>query len=219
MELTKKKVVFGVLSVLLIWFFSAIIIDSIYDSSDRGTFGDMFGAVNALFSGLALFGIIVSILIQQKELNLQRLELSDTRKEFKVNRITNILFKQVEYLNNHIKSIKFYTPGLKLKEEYINIDILIPFLINNKPLINSIIEHNTNGIMPVINNVLSVVDSFQKILDSEGGLNEKERRQIKMLFVGNINVHFVTMLELKVEIIKDRECKFKINKLINFLKE
>lgn len=50
----------------------------------RGTFGDMFGAINALFSGLALAGIIITILLQRKELQLQREELSETREEFKI---------------------------------------------------------------------------------------------------------------------------------------
>ena len=50
----------------------------------RGTFGDMFGSINALFSGLALGGIVFTILLQKKELKLQRKELRDTRKEFSV---------------------------------------------------------------------------------------------------------------------------------------
>ncbi len=50
---------------------------------ERGTFGDMFGAVNSLFSGLALAGIILTILLQRKELALQRQELRDTREELK----------------------------------------------------------------------------------------------------------------------------------------
>lgn len=49
--------------------------------TDRGTFGDMFGGVNALFSGLAFLGIIITILLQSKELSLQRQELKDTRDE------------------------------------------------------------------------------------------------------------------------------------------
>ncbi len=53
------------------------------DPSDRGTFGDMFGAANALFSGLAFTGIIITILLQRKELALQRQELRDTREELK----------------------------------------------------------------------------------------------------------------------------------------
>jgi len=34
----------------------------------RGTLGDQFGAVNALFSGLALVGIVVALWLQQREL-------------------------------------------------------------------------------------------------------------------------------------------------------
>jgi hypothetical protein len=53
------------------------------DHTDRGTFGDMFGAVNALFSGLAFVGVIYAILLQGKELKLQRKELRYTRQELK----------------------------------------------------------------------------------------------------------------------------------------
>ncbi|MFT7109909.1 MAG: hypothetical protein ACI843_001576 [Psychrobacter glaciei] len=45
---------------------------------DRGTFGDMFGAVNALFSGLAFAGLICTLLIQKDELSEQRKELALT---------------------------------------------------------------------------------------------------------------------------------------------
>lgn len=53
---------------------------------DLGTFGDMFGAVNALFSGFALLGIILTILMQSKELRLQRDELKLQRNELKLTR-------------------------------------------------------------------------------------------------------------------------------------
>ncbi|MCD2260206.1 putative phage abortive infection protein [Psychroserpens luteolus] len=51
--------------------------------TDRGAFGDKFGFINSLFSGLALAGIIYSIFLQQKELSLQRTELKETKEEFK----------------------------------------------------------------------------------------------------------------------------------------
>ena len=41
----------------------------------RGTFGDMFGAVNTLFSAFAFAGIIFAILLQRQELNLLSSEL------------------------------------------------------------------------------------------------------------------------------------------------
>jgi hypothetical protein len=47
----------------------------------RGQFGDMFGAVNTLFSGLAFAGLIYAIFLQRKELELQRDELKLTRTE------------------------------------------------------------------------------------------------------------------------------------------
>lgn len=57
-----------------------------YESSDifkiignRGTFGDMFGSVNALFSGLAFAGLFLTLFIQIKEFRLQREELKLTR--------------------------------------------------------------------------------------------------------------------------------------------
>lgn len=47
----------------------------------RGQFVDMFGALNALFSGLAFAGIIFTIRQQKEELELQREELKMTREE------------------------------------------------------------------------------------------------------------------------------------------
>lgn len=52
-----------------------------------GTFGDMFGSINALFSGLAFAGIIYTILLQREELGLQREELTATRKELEGQKI------------------------------------------------------------------------------------------------------------------------------------
>lgn len=48
---------------------------------NRGTFGDMFGSVNALFSGLAFAGIIFTVLLQRQELQLQRKEIIASRDE------------------------------------------------------------------------------------------------------------------------------------------
>src|SRR5687767_14281913 len=47
----------------------------------RGQHGDMFGGLNALFSGLAFAGLIYTVLLQREELSLQRRELELTRQE------------------------------------------------------------------------------------------------------------------------------------------
>ena len=70
--------------VVIIWILSWVLIDiHIKEITDRGTFGDKFGAVNALFSGLAFAGLIVTLLYQKEELKLQREELAQTREELK----------------------------------------------------------------------------------------------------------------------------------------
>ena len=72
------------LSIISIWVISIIILSNKFENwTERGTFGDSFGAINALFSGLAFGGIIYTILLQRKELKLQREELTLTRKELK----------------------------------------------------------------------------------------------------------------------------------------
>lgn len=64
--------------VVVVWAASGYLL---YGYEGRGTFGDMFGAVNALFSGLAFAGVIYAIVLQRDELELQRRELEQTRKE------------------------------------------------------------------------------------------------------------------------------------------
>jgi len=51
------------------------------EKPERGTFGDMFGAINALFSGLAFATLIYTTWLQREELALQREELASTREE------------------------------------------------------------------------------------------------------------------------------------------
>lgn len=66
------------LVVILIWIASGL---WLHADVNRGTFGDMFGAVNALFSGLAFATLIYTSWMQRDELALQREELAATRAE------------------------------------------------------------------------------------------------------------------------------------------
>lgn len=68
--------------ILVIWGVSWIFLDmKIINPNERGVFGDKFGAVNSLFSGLAFAGLIITLFFQKEELELQRQELAETRKE------------------------------------------------------------------------------------------------------------------------------------------
>ena len=68
--------------VLVLQSIMGFIVYTSFETPDhRGMFGDMFGVVNTLFSGLAFSGVIYAIFLQSKELELQREELELTRKE------------------------------------------------------------------------------------------------------------------------------------------
>jgi len=71
-------------AVFIIWIASAILIYFSYSNwADRGTFGDMFGAVNALYSGLAFAALIYTIFMQREEIKMNRQEIVLNRKELK----------------------------------------------------------------------------------------------------------------------------------------
>lgn len=76
------SIIIGAILIGLLWGGSWFLIDRyIEESTNRGEFGDKFGAINSLFSGLAFLGLIVTLLFQKEELELQRQELAETRKE------------------------------------------------------------------------------------------------------------------------------------------
>ena len=69
--------------VVVLWVLSGILLVSLVPTAAaRGQFGDMFGSVNALFSGLALAGVVLTLFLQHHELAIQRQELKLTRKQF-----------------------------------------------------------------------------------------------------------------------------------------
>lgn len=51
--------------------------------AEAGAFGDSFGFVSSLFSGLAFAGVILALVMQSRELSLQRQELKETREELR----------------------------------------------------------------------------------------------------------------------------------------
>lgn len=68
--------------VITLWTITPFAVRMLYpDITHQGQFGDLFGSVNALFSGLAFVGVIFAILLQREELKLQRQELAATRTE------------------------------------------------------------------------------------------------------------------------------------------
>ncbi|WP_017687975.1 hypothetical protein [Paenibacillus sp. PAMC 26794] len=82
----KKYIAIIAIGIFLIWAGSAAAIYRWVGDDDRGTFGDMFGAVNALFSGFAFAGLIYTIAVQRQELSLQREATEMQTEELKLQR-------------------------------------------------------------------------------------------------------------------------------------
>jgi hypothetical protein len=71
-----------------------------------GEAGDMFGGITALFSGLAFAGLISTLLMQGRELQLQRSELELTREEFKVQRFESMLLALFRFFDDYVGSLE-----------------------------------------------------------------------------------------------------------------
>ena len=83
----KSNLFFTMLIIVLILFLGNLCLIFLpYSKEARGTFGDQFGAVNALFSGLAFAGLIYTIILQRHDLKLQRRDLHYQRRDLELNR-------------------------------------------------------------------------------------------------------------------------------------
>ena len=76
----------------------------------RGQLGDMFGAVNSLFSGLAFAGLIVTLILQRKDLNLQRESIQQTNEQLGIQarefEIQNKMAKQEQFRNTFFELLR-----------------------------------------------------------------------------------------------------------------
>lgn len=101
------------LIIITIWIFSGFFVyDNFSDWPTRGQFGDSFGLINSLFSGLTFLGLILTIYLQRREIKVQLKELKETndaahalnsisRKQTNV----NIFFGLLSNHRNFIESI------------------------------------------------------------------------------------------------------------------
>jgi len=97
---------FAAVIVLLI-ILAAIFLPKIYGvPTGVGVAGDMYGGVTALFSGLAFAGLISTLLMQRRELELQRKELRSSRDEFGLQRFENTFFGLIKLFNDHVSSLE-----------------------------------------------------------------------------------------------------------------
>jgi hypothetical protein len=95
---------------------------------DVGKIGDMYGAANALFSGLALVGAVYAILLQREELLEQRMEFERQTEQFKL---------QNELLSKQLQAAESNARAAAIKEKLAS----LPFFRFRSGGFNSGVEH------------------------------------------------------------------------------
>jgi hypothetical protein len=86
--MSNKQLIYLLLGgVLLAWLATPVVIYALHDGmQERGQFGDLFGSVNSLFTGLAFAGMFYTVHLQAKQLRIQHLELKIQRQELRLQR-------------------------------------------------------------------------------------------------------------------------------------
>ncbi len=77
----------------------------------RGQFGDAFGAINSVFTGLAFTVVIYGIILQRREIKLQQREMADTREVFKQQSFETSYFNLQRVLAETIDGITWEVRG------------------------------------------------------------------------------------------------------------
>lgn len=153
-----------------VWFASFVVIYLCIDEWDvRGQFGDLFGSVNALFSGLAFAGLVITIIQQRHDLQLQRQAINQSKKDvnqqnetMKIERFENTFFKMLEVqqsivndlyaTDSHTEWVKQDAPNgrsakeILTKDEYRGRNLFYyVFVLCNHKLANQIFPYDTSA--------------------------------------------------------------------------
>ncbi len=91
------------------------------DYVTRGQFGDMFGALNALFTGLAFAGVVITILLQREDSIAQKQQIRDQQKETKHQRFEDTYFNLINLRAQNLNALTTKQGhGLQLFRDYVS---------------------------------------------------------------------------------------------------
>jgi len=122
-QISLKQLIF---IIIIAWIITGIVLWLVFkDWQKSAAFGDTFGFINSLFSGLALAAIIYTIYLQKNELELQRKELKFTRKE--LSRTANAQEQNLKMINEQLRLSSL--PIVQFESR--NIDSINYIIINN----------------------------------------------------------------------------------------
>ncbi len=137
--------------------------------------------------------------------DLQKEELKQTRYEFKINRLTNILFKQTDYLNSQLDKINFvWYLSLGQGTENIGISEFAEKIADFKSKDydwKKFLKNQERTIDEAITKVYSAFFSFEEI-SNETDVETTEINKLKKFMRSNINPAIYTLISFKLEIIE-----------------
>lgn len=93
------------ISALALWIGSAFTMVGLFGRPcDAASAGDMFGAVNALFSGLAFAGVVIALVLQGRDLSLQGKQLNASARLQALSTLVDSLERRIQRLLDAIDS-------------------------------------------------------------------------------------------------------------------
>ncbi|EKM5761164.1 putative phage abortive infection protein [Cronobacter turicensis] len=108
-----KRLLWGITAAIALMFFLYLIflIDLVlpagmFTIESAGVFGDSFGILTSLFSALAFIGVLLTYAAQKEESKLQKIELQESRTEFKKQGFENTFFQLLKQHADFIKNLE-----------------------------------------------------------------------------------------------------------------
>ena len=113
--------------------------------SEAGQKGDMFGSLNVLFTGLAFWGLVFSIILQRRELDQTKKQAAELQEQARLQQIETTFYQLLGCFNRCVDSVNVVITG--------SLSVTGRYAVNK---IHNIIPHKRPIITPVTSNSMKI---------------------------------------------------------------
>jgi hypothetical protein len=188
-----KTVLRGAFVIFVVWLSSAVGLWLSIDSlEERAQFGDMFGAVNSLFSGLALCGIAYSLILQSESNKFSEYQ-------FRFTRVLDIINGQIEIFNTRLSEFNFWVAEGK-SENFSNGIIYFKKHQSDDFQKDQFLSKNSD----MITSILSFIfysNKFVHDLINEELISKEDKDKLKKIYLTSQNRFLIDFYSLNTEMI------------------
>lgn len=198
-----------IILVLLVAFNFYNYADSLSDTNlqKQGQIGDSFGVINSIASSIALVVVVISVFIQSRELKAQKDELELSRNEYIENRVTNIVYNQINKMDIAFDNFKIITrhhaqKELKGIDSFVYISEHLNYYFENNLVDDT---HNLKDLLSFLSqysdgmiNVFGKSLRYLKVIDlvvSKSEIESQNKRLLKSLVKLNIDPNIVNIVD------------------------